>query len=243
VASCLPNLEDDSGYALPAAMMLALVLAVTAAGLMARSMTVLRQSKDDLDRLRIERGLDGAHLLAASAIVSSQTAGPYRWSLASEVGPVEIVADEERAKLGFAEAAALPAETLARLGVTDAPALRARLAQAAESPLPPLTADLDTAPTWRFCAPALISPLGRSQALQYTIPTEPGPGTLPASWRIGEVWRVSIVTPGGWRDDRLVRFTGDASRPNATVARRFFRTTTTGEQSGCEELLSGLVSG
>lgn len=240
---CRPNPEDDEGYALPAAMLMALVLTVIATGLLARSLTTLRQAREDIERLRIEKGLEGAHLLAGSAVVSSQSPGPYHWAVATEIGPVDIVADEERPKLGYAEAAALPQAVFESLGVTDVAALKARLAQASELATPPLTADLDAAPLWKFCAPALISPLGQALALQYTTSGEPGPGPLPASWRIGEVWRVSIATPNGWRDVRLVRFTGDAQRPTATVARRFFRTTTTGEQTECEERLSGLVSG
>ncbi len=243
MACCRPSPDADGGYALPAAMVMSLALAVIAASLMARSMTTLRQARDDFDRLKLERGLDGAHLLAASAVLSSQTAGPYRWSIATEVGPVDIVADEERLKLSYAQAASLPNDTFERLGVQDIPALRTRLTDAGQETAPPVTADLDDASLWKFCAPAIISPLGQDTTLHYTTPGEPGPGPLPPSWRVGEAWRVSIATRNGWRDNRLVRFTGDALRPVATVRRQFFRTTTMGEQQTCDELLSSLASG
>lgn len=243
MACCQRNPDQDDGYALPAALVLSLTLAVIGAALLARGMTTLRLARDDIDRLRIEKALDGAQLLAASTIVSSQNEGPYQWSIATEAGPMRIAADQELGKLDFLAAAELPAEFFRSLGVLDPEALKARLTNAAAQADRPVTADLDSAPLWKFCAPVLISPLGQAQTLQYTTPREPGPGHLPASWRIGEIWRVSIATSDGWGDSRLVRFTGDAERPVATVSRRFFRTTITGEKAECERRLSDWTSG
>ncbi len=140
-------------------------------------------------------------------------------------------------------AAALSDAVFAQFGVSDAGALRARLTAAAASQGHVLISDLDVSSTWRFCAPSIISLLGQAEELRYTTPSEPGPGPLPSSWHIGEAWLVSVATPEGWRDNRIVRFTGNAQRPAATVTRRFFRTTTTGEQPVCEDLLNALAAG
>lgn len=243
MAFCRSADRNELGYALPTAMVMSLVLAVVAAHLLARSAGALRLARSDIDRQRIERGLDGAQLLAAAAVVSSQTPPPYQWSVATDIGPVAITAEEERTKLGFDGASGLSNDFFERLGVTDPPALKARLSAAGDLDVPPTTADLDASAMWKLCAPSVISPLGQSLALQYTTRQEPGPGPLPESWRIGEVWRISIVTPGGWRDERLIRFTGDATRPAATVIRHFFRTTTTGEQERCADILTDLAGG
>lgn len=242
MACCRQDPSQD-GYATPAALVVGLTIALLATGLLARSASDLRSARYDFQRLRMEQALEGAHLVAASAIISSRREGPYRWTETTDLGRVEIVAEPEKSKLGADKAAQLPDSALSQLGVNDLAALRERLTSAADQQGHVMISDLDAATSWRFCAPSVISIFGQADALTYVPPTEPGAGPLPSSWHIGEAWLVSVATPDGWRDNRIVRFTGDAQRPTAIVTRRFFRTTTTGEQRGCEELLNALAAG
>lgn len=242
MVSCRQNPSED-GYAMPAALVVGLTIALLASGLLARSATDLRSARHDFQRMRIESALNGAHLVAASVIISSQREGPYRWTETTDIGRVEVVAEPEKAKLSPEAAAALSDSTFGQLGIDQADRLRERLLSAAGRQSHILVSELDQASRWRFCAPSIISLFGEADELRYTPPTEPGPGPLPSSWHIGEAWLVSVATPDGWRDNRIVRFTGDARRPAATVTRRFFRTTTTGEQPGCEDLLNALAAG
>lgn len=228
---------------MPGALVVGLTIALLAAGLLARSAADLRSARHDFQRLRIESALNGAHLVAASVVISSRREGPYRWTETTDIGRVEVVAEPEKTKLSPEAAAALPDAAFGQLGIVQADGLRERLVAAATGQRHVLVSELDEAPAWRFCASSILSLFGEADELRYTPPTEPGPGPLPSSWHIGEAWLVTVATPDGWRDNRIVRFTGDARRPAATVTRRFFRTTTTGEQPGCEDLLNALAAG
>jgi hypothetical protein len=240
VASFPDTDHPEAGYATPAALVIALTITTIAAGLLARSVSELRAARRDFNELRRQAVLDGGHLLAVAAIVSSQREGPYHWTIASEAGRLDIQAEEEMDKLTLAKAADLPEAVFADLGVADTAALRDRLVAAGPDAV---AWDLDTAPRWRVCAPIVASPFGTRSDFLYVAPVEPGAGPLPTSWHIGEVWRVSIATPDGWRDNRIVRFTGDVLRPAATVTRRLYRTDLTGEQQTCEDLINDLASG
>lgn len=234
--------HDDPGYATPAALAVSLALALTATALLARAMGDLRTAQAEFRNAQVEMALAGAQVLAASAVVSSRREGPYAWSETSDLGRVWIFAEEEAPKMAANAASRLPDEALLAFGVKDLGRLRARLADATTRGST-MVEDLDEAPLWRFCAPWTISVLGEGETFNPVSPAEPGAGPNPQSWRIGEVWRVSVATPDGWRDNRLVRFTGDAHRPAATLARRFFKTSGSGELQVCEELLSGLAGG
>jgi hypothetical protein len=239
VASFRPPRSPEDGYATPAALVLSLALAMVGSAMTARSVHTLRLSKAELERSRQELALDGAHLQAAASMIRSGMPGPYAWSLATDFGSMRVVAEAESDKLSPATAAeALDDDQLAALGVVDPAALRDRLAAIGPEPRDVDIAALDAAQPWRECAPSLISPLGRQDHFTYLARRSPGPGPNPSSWRVGEAWRVRIATSAGWRDDRIVRFTGDARHPVAVVVRRLARGQDRGDQ--CESLLTGL---
>lgn len=230
--------DRDGGYATPAALVLSLAFATVGVGMTANAARVLQMAKADLERSRFEHVMDGAHLAAAAAVVRSGEAGPFSWTSGSDLGPVLVTAEPEAEKLGLAAAAELDDTVLTALGVTDPAALRARLAAEADAETPVHVADLDAAPRWAECAPSILSPLGRAESATYAPRLEPTNGTRPPAWRIGETWRIRIATTAGWRDDRIVRFTGDARHPAAIVTRRLSRTG--GRGGECNEILSEL---
>lgn len=231
---------SDRGYAMPAALILSLAIATMAAGLLGRSVATLRAARLDFRRAQAESVLDGAQLTAAAAVVASRRAGPYHWTVTTDIGWVAIVAEREEDKMSTTAAATLSDAQLAALGVRDADALRTRLLSAAERG-GTLVAGLDSAALWQVCAPSLISTYGAQSAPVYAPPKEPGPGPDPASWRIGEIWRIEVASADGYRDDRLVRFTGNARHPAATIARRWSRGA--GEYGRCGNLLSQIAAG
>jgi hypothetical protein len=233
VAYSPPPDDNDAGYALPASLLITLALAVVGVAVLGRTVSELRASRGDYERLRIEAVLAGIQVRAANAVVSSRRPAPYDWPIATELGTARVVAEPEAAKLSLAAAAALSDEALQRFGVLDASALRARLQSASRQT--PQIGDLDAARLWRRCAPLAISAYGQAETF---VPAR----HEPQSWRVGEVWSVTVATPNGWRDNRLVRFTGDVLNPAATIARRFVRIDQ-GERSECEEVLNGLATG
>lgn len=234
-----PPPNSRAGYATPAALVLSLAMALIASALVGRSVMQLRLARADFTRTQAEYLLDGAHLAAAAAIVRSNTPGPYAWAFTSDVGWVDAVAELEDEKLSLDAASNLTDGALKQFGVKDVAALKARLAAAASATGAVDVVALDEAPLWKRCAGSMMSRFGRQTVFTYLARTEPGPGPKPALWRIGEEWRISLTTTTGWRDDRIVRFTGDARHPTATVIRRVSRGKGDGGQ--CETLFAGMA--
>jgi hypothetical protein len=212
-------------------------MALTASALMGRSVMQLRLARADFGRAQAEYILDGAHLAAAATIIRSNRPGPYGWAFTSDVGWVDAVAELEAEKLSLDAASKLNDAEFERFAVQDVATLKDRLAAAAAVTGIVDVAALDEAPLWKLCAHSMMSRFGRQTAFSYRSKSEPGPGPNPASWHIGEEWRVQVTTVTGWRDDRIVRFTGDARHPAAVVMRRVSR----GEGDGgkCETLFAG----
>ena len=223
--ACFRFIRDDAGYAAPAAFIVAMGLALVGAAVVDRSVGLLRLSRNDLNLMQTEYVLSGAQLTAAATIVRTQQPPPYHWAIATEVGAADSYAEPEQTKLSLTAASRLDDGFFERFGVASPDALRARLGAAAASGLFTDVGALDGAQLWKLCAPQVISYFGLADTLGYTPPVEPvlGPGPEPQSWRIGEVWRISLATPAGWRDQRYMRFTGDASHPAAVVARHLSR--------------------
>jgi hypothetical protein len=216
-------------------------MALVASAMVARSVMMLRLARADLERTRAEDVLDGAQLQAAATVIRAGSGGPYRWAEPTDMGFAEALAESETEKLSPAAGANLPDAVLAAYGVDDVAALKARLTSAAGTASLDVSA-LDAAPLWHECAASLVSRLGLKPADQ-----RPGPHIAPSSvsttasglpnppaWRVGETWRVRITTAAGWRDDRIVRFTGDAHHPVAVVRRELSRTS--GGQGRCEAI-------
>lgn len=218
-------------------MVFGLALALVAAGLVGRSSMMVRQSRADLERLQVDYALDGAHLAAAATVVRAGDGGPYRWAFSSDAGWVEALAEREDKKLGLQAAGALSDEALERFGVSDPGALRARLAAVDGQEEMVDVAALDAAALWRACAGRLVSVYGAAEDFEPMASKEPRPGDDPA-WRVGETWRLRLTTQAGWRDDRIVRFTGDAHHPVAVVTRQLSRSGRGDEQ--CDDILAAL---
>jgi hypothetical protein len=236
VTCCHPR-SDEAGFATPSALLFSLALALVGAAIMVRNVQDLILMRADMEKARQSAALDGAHFQAAAAIVRSGVAGPYHWGFTTDVGWVDVVAEPEAAKLSLAAAGTLTADALAALGIQDLDGFHARLAQATSGG-DDAAADLDAAPAWKACGPSVVSAWGQQAAFVYAPRQAPGPSPNPASWHIGEVWRVHVATLAGWSDDRIVRFTGDARRPAAIVTRVLSRST--GSGVGCDSLLEGL---
>lgn len=242
---CCRSSLHDGGYATPAALVVCLALSLVGIAMVVRSVAVLRLARSDLEITQVTYALAGAQLEAAAAVVRTSKRGPYHWTFTTDLGWVEAWAEPERDKLSLAAAAELGDEVLSAFGVKDPAQLRAKLkaADGGQGVTPADVSELDEAPAWRKCAPSLVSPYGEAKTpalAAYATPST-GPGPEPQSWRIGEPWRVAVTTAAGWRDDRIVRFTGDASRPAAVVARRFKRESVDGGQ--CESLLQSVARG
>lgn len=232
--ACCPSHEREAGYATPAALVMALSLSLVAVAMVGRSVMMLRQARSDLQRAGAEYILDGAHLSAAATVVRAGEGGPYRWALSTDAGFAEATAESEVDKVSPAAAGAWSEAAFTDLGVADATALKTRLATVGDQPFADIGA-LDSAPLWRECAASLISSLGQRNDARPAAPAEPRPQPETPDWRVGQVWRVRITLASGWRDDRLVRFTGDARRPVAVVRRRLSRTD--GGQGRCDVVL------
>lgn len=237
----LSQAQSEAGYATPAAMVLSLAIAITALAVLSRATSELQIARADLARTQVAYALDGAQLLAAVQVIRSERPGPYRWTVPSEIGMTEATAFPEHEKLSLATAAAMPDAVFTAFGVAEPARLKALLRAAAdqrESPEPP---DMDPALDWRRCGGTLVSAYGEGTAFRYQKPNVPGPGDRPSTWHIGEVWRIAVTTDAGWRDERIVRFTGDARDPVAIVERRLSRIG--GDWGRCETILAGLPLG
>jgi hypothetical protein len=222
-------------------MVLSLALALVGAAAVARSTAALRLARHDLVRTQNAAALDGAHLQAAAAIVRDGADGPYHWYIGLDLGQVEVTAEPESDKLTLAAAAALDDGVFRALGVAQPPVLKARLAAASEGQTAVSVGLLDPAPLWRECGPALTSSYASQTSFAPAARRTPDAGLRPPAWRVGETWRIQIASLQGWRDDRIVRFTGDAQQPAATVWRLFSRDKRGGVE--CDEILKSALAG
>jgi len=235
MACSLSNTSDD-GYATASALVLCLAIALLCTAMTARSLEFLKLARTDLERSRRQAALDGAQFQAAVEMVRSGVAGPYHWGFSTDAGLVDVIAEPESNKLKLEAASALSEGILSALGVADPAAFRLRANAAAATATP--MADLDPSPQWRACGPSVVSPLGQQDTYRFVVREKPGPSPNPASWHIGETWRVRVATPDGWSDDRIVRFTGDARRPAAVVMRVLKKDG--GKGGSCDEVLGRL---
>lgn len=225
--------RDDRGYATPLALVVSLALAAVATAMVARSAMLLRLARTDLQQRVAEEALAGAQLEAAATIVRSGAGAAFHWTLGGEGQWVDIVAESEREKLSLAAASQLDDARLRALGAADPSAVRAAIAAAGAGAD---VVDLGDTPLWADCAPRVISPVGqRAQDLDFDY-QEPDASQDQAAWRVGELWRVRATSAAGWRDDRIVRFTGDARHPVAVVRRRLSRSH--GGQDRCDAVLA-----
>lgn len=204
-------------------MVFSLGLAMIVTAVLAASLVALKQSRLELERTRMDYALAGAQITAAASIIRSGGEGPFRWALATEAGWVEVLAEPEALKLSYDAAARLSDETIGRFQTTAPAAVKAAMAAAAAAGDGQELRGFDSSTLWRDCAASMISPFGDAVSFTFAAPIEPKAETGPPAWRIGEAWRMRVTTTTGWRDERIVRFTGDARHPIATVRRRLTR--------------------
>ena len=222
--------EKDAGFATPAAAVICLAMAVTVTAVMSLAITALRSARQDLERTQAEFGLAGARLAAVQTLLQSSNVERVRWTLPSDQGPVEVLAEPEAAKLSLKAASDSAASLVALLSVRSPERLASALAGfAAGATLDgDAIAGADPSPTWRLCAASFISPYGVAQALASDRPAPPRPG--PVNWRLGQLWRLRLTDAHGWSDDSVVRFTGASGHPIAVAARRFTHSGPLGER-------------
>jgi hypothetical protein len=221
VACSISAEHPEAGYATPLAMVMCLAMTLTVGALTARSATDLKLARRDLDRVQAEYVLAGEQVTAAMVIAQARSGPRLQWAKTGDLGLSEIVAEAEAAKIGFGSAAELDASVLQRLEVRRPGELRNRFRALAATPRSATVASLDSAGLWRLCGPTLVSLYGAAAAL--TTSKAEGPGAVAdGGSKLGQLWRLR-VSAGGWVDERIVRFTGDAQGPAATVERRFFR--------------------
>lgn len=228
--------SGEDGYATPAAAVICMAIAVVAAAVTARGLSELRIAKAELARTQAEYVLAGAHDSAVAAISTSAGPPPYRWNLLAVGETLQVTAEPERGKLSALAAAVLSDAILTAFGVADAEhaALRRRLESLPASRSLAWIADQAEARTWRECGPAFVSPYGVGRDLVVPVYAEPMPIQTAGSWRAGEVWRVVIQHPAGWREERIIRFTGNGLAPAAVIGRRLSRSSK--GQPKCEAL-------
>jgi hypothetical protein len=214
---------DDDGYATPAAAVISVAISLVVGALVARGLADLHLAQAELARTQVEYELGAAQNAAMLAIATSSQPPPYRWTLPSLGSAIGVVAEPERPKMSPQAFASLDDAALAPLDGGDPNALRARMSGLALGPSLAWIADQATSRTWRDCAPALVSVYGQASTLtppNYGLPVS---GRQAGFWRAGEVWRVEVTNPEGWRDERIVRFTGNGLKPVAILGRRLSR--------------------
>jgi hypothetical protein len=210
-------------------------LALISTAMIAHSVAILRLSRADLTRKQIEYDLAGAHLTAAAILIRSGPGGPFRWSFGSDSGFINAVAEPEAPKIKPVAAGGLSDGVFERFAVADTEDLKARLEASADA-VDVDVASLDASPAWRACAPAMISSYGAGSHFTYAASREPTTVSETPAWRVGQLWRIALTSATGWRDERVVRFTGDAHHPVAVVARRLSRSDKGDGQ--CDEILA-----
>lgn len=236
VASSLPS-TNDAGFATPAALLLSLALALVGTAMIGRSVGLLKLTKADLDRTETDYALAGAQLEAAATVVRAGVPGPFHWTSSTDQGWVDIRAEREADKLSLATASTLAPAVLASFGATDPVAIQAKLAAAATADVADVST-MDRSSLWQACAARLMSSFGQSAGYTFVPDVQPAIGDKPPQWHVGETWRIRVTTSTGWRDDRLVRFTGNSNEPAATI----LRTVSKGDGEGgrCESLLQAV---
>lgn len=228
--------SSHDGYATPAAAMIATAIAVVTIAFVSRASTELRLARTDFAKTQTEYLLSGAHNVALLAIATSNKPPPYRWTVPSLGKAFAVTAEPERRKLSLEAAQTLDGATLDALGVTDHESLRAKLANLPLDEGLRWPSDASTTPGWRACASALVSPFGASSFAPSLTYVAPESGKDDSKWRAGEVWRIAITDEAGWRDERIVRFTGNGLNPAAIISRRLTRGWK--ENQACETLLA-----
>jgi hypothetical protein len=231
----------DDGYATPAAAVISLAVALVVTSLMARSLSELNLAKTALTKTQADYALKAAIDAALAAIGTSDQPPPYRWTQASLGKAYDVIAEPERAKMSPMAMADLDDASFAALGVSDPTPVRERLRGLQLGRHLVWIADQASSETWRACAATFVSPYGAAAAPQVPIYREPHAGATSASFRAGEVWRIRATDPDGWRDERVIMFTGDGLNPAAVIDRRFARASK--GQPQCEDLLSAPSAG
>lgn len=215
--------DGQDGYATPAAAVISFAIAIVVATLTVRGTAELGLAKAELAAAQTDYALAAAQNAAMAVIATSSRPPPYRWVVASQGEAVAAVAEPERPKLSLTAAMALDDDALMRLGADDPQRLRHRLASAGQADRLIWTADQESVARWRACAPAYVSPYGAASQMPAQAYGEPEPAQQPGLWRAGEVWRIQVTLPSGWRDERIVRFTGNGVNPVAVLGRRLSR--------------------
>lgn len=228
--------SSEEGYATPAAAMIAMAIAVVTIASVSRATSELRHARADFQKVQVEYRLTGAHNAALLAIATSNKPPPYRWTVPSLGKAFAVSAELERAKLSLAAAAELDDETLDALGVGDPAAVRAKLAHLPLTDGLAWAAEASPARLWRACAGALISAYGAETLAPRLVYVAPEAGKDDSKWRAGEIWRIAVTDDDGWRDERIVRFTGNGLNPAATISRRLTRGWK--EDVACETVLA-----
>jgi hypothetical protein len=218
--------DRHDGYATAAAVVVCMAVALSAAAAMGSSVAELRLARGDLRRIQAQYGLGGASMQALAALGRAPETTRLRWTMATDAGPVAVLAEPETAKLPLAAAAALEDGDLRGLGASNPATLRARL-EALVTARHGSMAEIaggDAGLGWRRCAASAVSRLGQASRLAVTPAVAPAatPEGGSGSFHAGEVWRVR-VTLDGWTEDRILRLTGDPYQPAAVIERRFHR--------------------
>jgi hypothetical protein len=229
--------SEQDGYATPAAAVISMAVAAMAIAFISVTSMQARLVRADWARSQIEYRLDGAQNMATLSIATSLRAPPYRWKQSALTHDFIITAEPEAPKLGLDAADGLDDALLARLGISDPASVRAALtAMKARAGLA-WPADAASATIWRACAGALLSTYGRSVSTPGLAYVEPEAGNNESKWRAGEIWRVSITDTDGWRDERIIRFTGNGLSPAVVIGRRFTRGRK--DPLACDTLIAG----
>lgn len=230
MASC-PAASRQEGFASVPAMLTSLVVAMISIGLMSRGLGDLQGARRDFERTDAEYRLASAQAEAGDRLLQGVQGGRLTWTVPSGAGAVTILAEPEAGKAALDGAGDFDLAQLAELGAEDPAAARAGLAALVrDRTVPADIAAADAGGRWKSCAPSAISPFGQGGTPRL-LPLA-GPMTADARTPLtGQVWRVQ-ATAGGWRDERLIRFTGDPRRPAVTITRQFFRIR--GEDRPCE---------
>jgi hypothetical protein len=223
VDCCRTEPQGDGGYASAAALAVCLAVAILAAALVMRGVSMLKLARADFRRTQAEYALSGAQVLAVTRLLNGSGPGRLAWSVgALDAGDITMLAEAEAPKLRLAAVADLDDKALAQLGPEDPAQARLGLAGLDEKAATPAeVVAADSGPTWRACAASAISPWGLAKALSLG-PTR-APDQEPGGARAGQVWRIRATTADGWTDERIVRLIGRAQRPDAVIWRRFGR--------------------
>jgi hypothetical protein len=218
------------------AAVISMAIAVVVIAFLGRSITVLRQARAEFQRRQAEYLLESAHNAALLSIATSAQAPPYSWTMIQSDQVFTVVAEPEWFKLSPAAAVRLDDALLDRLGVSDPAILKGTLGRLAARHALFWPADADETSGWKTCAGALISFYGTAVAPPALAYSKPTLGSGGGRWRAGEVWRVMVTSSEGWRDERILRFTGNGLNPASTIARRL--SSKWKDSSLCEPLLA-----